>query len=281
MEKEADEAIETARVAIEEAINLLTAYGLDVIGAVLILIAGFWVARKVHLGVTKSLEKTGKIDLTLSQFFASLARYLVLIVTVLAVLSQFGIETTSLIAVVGAAGLAIGLALQGTLSNVAAGVMLLIFRPFKIGDFIEAAGQAGTIKELNLFVTEMATGDNIKIIVPNSKIWGDSIRNFSANPTRRVDLVMGISYDDDIDKAMDVMRQVITEDERVHKDPEPFIVVSELADSSVNFIVRVWVDSENYWPVKFSLTKAMKMRFDAEGINIPYPHRTVYLHQEK
>jgi len=281
MEKEADKAIETARVAIEEAINLLTAYGLDVIGAVLILIAGFWVARKVHSGVAKSLEKTGKIDLTLNQFFASLARYLVLIVTVLAVLSQFGIETTSLIAVVGAAGLAIGLALQGTLSNVAAGVMLLIFRPFKVGDFIEAAGQAGTIKELNLFVTEMATGDNIKIIVPNSKIWGDSIRNFSANPTRRVDLVMGISYDDDIDKAMDVMRQVITEDERVHKDPEPFIVVSELADSSVNFIVRVWVDSENYWPVKFSLTKAMKMRFDAEGINIPYPHRTVYLHQEK
>jgi len=281
MEKEADKAIETARVAIEDAINLLTAYGLDVIGAVLILIAGFWVARKVHSGVAKSLEKTGKIDLTLNQFFASLARYLVLIVTVLAVLSQFGIETTSLIAVVGAAGLAIGLALQGTLSNVAAGVMLLIFRPFKVGDFIEAAGQAGTIKELNLFVTEMATGDNIKIIVPNSKIWGDSIRNFSANPTRRVDLVMGISYDDDIDKAMDVMRQVITEDERVHKDPEPFIVVSELADSSVNFIVRVWVDSENYWPVKFSLTKAMKMRFDAEGINIPYPHRTVYLHQEK
>ena len=281
MEKEADKAIETARVAIEEAINLLTAYGLDVIGAVLILIAGFWVARKVHSGVAKSLEKTGKIDLTLNQFFASLARYLVLIVTVLAVLSQFGIETTSLIAVVGAAGLAIGLALQGTLSNVAAGVMLLIFRPFKVGDFIEAAGQAGTIKELNLFVTEMATGDNIKIIVPNSKIWGDSIRNFSANPTRRVDLVMGISYDDDIDKAMDVMRQVITEDERVHKDPEPFIVVSELADSSVNFIIRVWVDSGNYWPVKFSLTKAMKMRFDAEGINIPYPHRTVYLHQEK
>lgn len=172
MEKEADKAIETARVAIEEAINLLTAYGLDVIGAVLILIAGFWVARKVHSGVAKSLEKTGKIDLTLNQFFASLARYLVLIVTVLAVLSQFGIETTSLIAVVGAAGLAIGLALQGTLSNVAAGVMLLIFRPFKVGDFIEAAGQAGTIKELNLFVTEMATGDNIKIIVPNSKIWG-------------------------------------------------------------------------------------------------------------
>ena len=281
MEKETDEAIETVRVAIEEAINLLTAYGLDVIGAVLILIFGFWIARKVHSGVAKSLQRTGKIDLTLSQFFASLARYLVLIVTVLAVLSQFGIETTSLVAVVGAAGLAIGLALQGTLSNVAAGVMLLIFRPFKVGDFIEAAGQAGTIKELNLFVTEMATGDNIKIIVPNSKIWGDSIRNFSANPTRRVDLVMGISYDDDIDKAMDVMRLVIAEDERVHKDPEPFIVVSELADSSVNFIIRVWVDSGNYWPVKFSLTKAMKMRFDSEGINIPYPHRTVYLHQEK
>ncbi len=280
MEEQADQAVETVRVAIEEAINLLTAYGLDVIGAILILLLGFWAAKKVHQGVDRSLEKTGKIDLTLSKFFASMARYLVLIVTILAVLNQFGIETTSLVAVVGAAGLAIGLALQGTLSNVAAGVMLLIFRPFKVGDFVEAAGHAGSVKELNLFVTEMATGDNIRIIVPNGKIWGDSIRNFSSNPTRRVDLVMGIGYDDDIDKAMEVMHEVIAEDERVLKDPEPFIAVSELADSSVNFVVRAWVNSGDYWPVKFGLTRAIKLRFDEKGINIPYPHRTIYLHKE-
>jgi len=280
MEEQADQAVETVRVAIEEAINLLTAYGLDVIGAILILIIGFWAARRVHGGVSRSLEKTGKIDLTLNKFFASMARYLVLIVTIMAVLNQFGIETTSLVAVVGAAGLAIGLALQGTLSNVAAGVMLLIFRPFKVGDFVEAAGHAGSVKELNLFVTEMATGDNIRIIVPNGKIWGDSIRNFSSNPTRRVDLVMGIGYDDDIDKAMEVMHEVIAEDDRVLKDPEPFIAVSELADSSVNFVVRAWVNSGDYWPVKFGLTRAIKLRFDEKGINIPYPHRTVYLHKE-
>jgi len=280
MEQQADEAVATVRVAIEEAVNLLTAYGLDVIGAILILIFGFWLAKKVHAGVARNLEKTGKIDLTLTTFFASMAKYLVIIVTILAVLNQFGIETTSLVAVVGAAGLAIGLALQGTLSNVAAGVMLLIFRPFKVGDFIEAAGHSGSVKELNLFMTVMATGDNIKIMVPNSQMWGDSIRNFSSNPTRRVDLVMGIGYEDDIDQAMEVMHQVIAENELVLKDPEPFIAVSELADSSVNFVVRAWVKSGDYWPVKFGLTRAMKLRFDEKGINIPYPHQTIYMHKE-
>ena len=277
MEKNAEEAITFVQIALEEVINVLATYGLDVVGALLILIFGLWASGKARVGVEKALTKTGKIESTLTTFLASLAKYAVLIVVVIAVLNQFGVETTSLVAVVGAAGLAIGLALQGTLSNVAAGVMLLMFRPFKVGDFVEAAGHAGTIKELNLFFTVMATGDNIKIIVPNGKIWGDSIRNFSANNTRRVDLVMGIAYGADIDAATTVMQKVIGEDERILKDPAPFIAVSELANSSVNFVVRVWVNSGDFWPVKFHLTKSFKLAFDENGIEIPFPSTTVYL----
>jgi len=280
MENKTEEAITFVQIALEEVINVLATYGLDVVGAILILIFGLWLSGKARTGVEKGLSKTGKMDGTLTKFLASLAKYVVLIVVLIAVLNQFGVETTSLVAVVGAAGLAIGLALQGTLSNVAAGVMLLMFRPFKVGDFVEVAGHAGTIKELNLFVTVMATGDNVKIIVPNGKIWGDSIRNFSANSTRRVDLVMGIAYDADIDAATTVMQAVIGEDSRIHKDPEPFIAVSELADSSVNFVVRVWVNSGDYWGVKFHLTKTFKLAFDENGIDIPFPSTTVYLQKD-
>jgi len=260
-------------------VELLTTYGLDVVGAVVILVVGWIAAGWIGGAVRRSLARFPKVDVTLQTFFASFARYVILIFTVLAVLSQFGVQTASLIAVFGAAGLAIGLALQGTLSNVAAGVMLLIFRPFKIGDFIEGAGLSGTVKGITLFVTELATPDNVQIVVPNSQLWGAAIKNYSHHPTRRVDLVVGIAYEDSIDKAMDAVRDVIVKDPRSLADPEPMIAVAELADSSVNLVVRVWCEAANYWGLKFDLTKAIKERLDAEGISIPFPQRTVHLVQ--
>ncbi|MBT4703743.1 MAG: mechanosensitive ion channel [Rhodospirillaceae bacterium] len=260
-----------------EVVGLLTTYGMDVLGAVVMLIAGLWIAGRVGIAVKKGMDKTAWVDETLTSFFASLAKYVVLAVTIIAVLNQFGVETTSLVAVIGAAGLAIGLALQGTLSNIAAGVMLLIFRPFRVGDFIEVAGHSATVKELNLFFTQLATGDNVRIIVPNAQIWGGSLKNFSSSTTRRVDFVFGIAYDADIDQAMALILDIVTADKRVHKDPEPFLGVSNLGDSSVDITTRVWVNSDDYWSVKFDTLKAVKERMDADGVGIPFPSRTVYM----
>lgn len=266
---------------VAEVIGLLTTYGMDVLGAVLTLIVGLWLSGRIGKVMEKGLEKTKRVDATLVTFFASMAKYAVLAVTVIAVLDQFGVETMSLVAVVGAAGLAIGLALQGTLSNVAAGVMLLIFRPFKVGDFIEAAGHAATVKELNLFFTVMATSDNVAIIVPNAQIWSGSLKNFSTNPTRRVDFVFAIAYDANIDKAMALISDIVKSDGRVHKDPEPFLAVTNLGDSAVDITTRVWVDRGDYSGVKYDVIKAVKERMDAEGIAIPFPSRTVYIVNEK
>lgn len=263
----------------EQIVGLITTYGMSVIGAIAILVVGWMAAGWAKSALYKGLGRISAVDEMLRGFFASLARYAILAVTVIAVLDRFGVETTSLIAVFGAAGLAIGLALQGTLSNVAAGVMLLLFRPFKVGDFIDGGGVVGTVKSVGLFITEFATGDNVKIIVPNSQLWGAAITNYSANPTRRVDFVFGIGYGDDIDQAMGIIRQLALADDRIHKDPEPFIVVGELGASSVDLITRVWCDSGNYWGVKFDLTKAVKETFDKEGISIPFPQRDVYVHQ--
>ncbi|MEK9723061.1 MAG: mechanosensitive ion channel domain-containing protein [Rhodospirillaceae bacterium] len=270
-----DQVRETVALAVE----IVTAYGLDVIGAIVILIIGWWFAGRGKAWTAKALNKTGKVDAMITGFLANMVRYIVIIVTVLAVLDRFGVETTSFVAIVGAAGLAIGLALQGTLSNVAAGVMLLFFRPFKVDDFIEGGGHTGIVKSLSLFVTHMKTGDNIEIIVPNSQLWGAAIKNYSYNETRRVDFVFGIGYGDDIDKAMGIIRAVVDADERTHKDPEPFIVVGELADSSVNLIVRIWCANADYWGLKFDVTKAVKQRFDAEGVSIPFPQRDVHLYK--
>ena len=264
----------------DQVIATVTEYGLDIVGAVAILIVG-WIASKwVHRAVTKALGKSEKVAPMLGSFFASLAKYLVLIFTGLMVLSQFGVQTASLIAVLGAAGLAIGLALQGTLSNVAAGVMILIFRPFKIGDYVEAGGQAGTIQAVTLFITEMVTPDNVQIIVPNSQIFGSSVVNYSFHDTRRVDLALGISYEDNIEMAVEAINQTIAADARVLKDPEPMVAVSELADSSVNFVIRVWCNASDYWALKFDMTRALKEKMDSEGISIPYPQQTVHMIQK-
>ncbi|MDG1019915.1 MAG: mechanosensitive ion channel [Emcibacteraceae bacterium] len=254
-----------------------TQYGLNIVFAVLILIIGMMAAGWVKRMVIKMCKKSAKIDDTLGAFFSSLARYVVIIFTILAVLDRFGVETASLIAILGAASLAIGLALQGTLSNVAAGVMLLIFRPFKIGQFVDAAGHAGSVKHIGLFVTEMATGDNVQIIIPNSQIWGSSIKNFSSNENRRVDLVIGIGYDDDIDKAIAEIGSVCDADDRVLKDPATSIFVGELGASSVDIVVRAWTASGNYWPLKAALTKEIKHRFDDKKISFPYPQQDVHI----
>lgn len=269
---------------ITETINhvaeLVTAYGLQVVGAVVILIVGWVAAGWARSAANKGLGKIRGMDETLQHFLSTLVRYLVIAVTVVMVLERFGVQTASLIAVLGAAGLAIGLALQGTLSNLAAGVMLLFFRPFKIGDFVDAAGISGTVKVISLFTTEMATPDNVKIIVPNKQLWDTSIKNFSANPTRRVDFLLGVGYGDDIDKAFKVIKDIVDADSRCHKEPEPQIVVGNLGDSSVDIIVRVWCDAGDYWGIKFDLTKAFKQTFDKEGIEIPFPQRVVHMVSE-
>ena len=263
--------------AYDEIIQIVTTYGLDVLGAIVILILGMMFAGWARRATLRALSKVSSLDETLRVFFSSIVKYLIVIFVILAVLNQFGVQTTSLIALLGAAGLAVGLALQGTLSNVAAGVMLLIFRPFKVGDYIDAGGQAGTVRELGLFLTQLDTPDNVRICVPNGSVWGSAIQNYSFNSTRRVDFVVGISYSDDINKAISAINDVLTGDERTHSDPEPMIAVTELADSSVNLVARVWVNSGNYWPVKFDLTKAIKERLDADGISIPFPQRDIHM----
>lgn len=270
---------ESVALAIEEVSALVALYGLSVVGAIVILVIGLWASGWARRATERGLMRTGKVDATLSRFFGSLVKYVVIAFTVIAVLSEFGVQTASLIAIFGAAGLAIGLALQGTLSNVAAGVMLLLFRPFKVGDFIDGGGVSGTVKGITLFVTELATPDNVQVIAPNGQMWGSAIKNFSAHPTRRVDFLIGIDYGDNIDTAIATLQRVSAGDDRVHKDPEPFIVVGELGDSSVNLIVRLWVDAGNYWGVKFDLTKAFKEQLEADGISIPFPQQDVHMHQ--
>lgn len=255
---------------------LVSTWGLRVVGAIVVLIIGRWVAGLIRASVRRGLEKA-KVDAALVPFFSSLVYYVALAVVLIAVLNLFGIETTSLIAVLGAAGLAIGLALQGTLSNFAAGTMLLVFRPFKPGNWVEVAGVAGTVAEIGIFTTVLNTGDNIRILIPNASIYGDTIKNYSANENRRVDMIMGISYDDDIGQAIEVITRVVTNDKRVLADPAPTIAVAELGDSSVNIVVRPWCAVSDYWGVKFDLTRELKEQLEAAGCSIPYPQRDVHM----
>ncbi len=270
MEKQADEAI-------NQVVEIATTYGIDIIGAIAILIIGWVAAGWAGRATERALGRSRKIDTTLQHFFGSLVRYALIVFTVLATLQQFGIQTTSFLAVLGAAGLAIGLALQGTLSNVAAGVMLLIFRPFKVGDFIEAGSVTGTVTHLNLFTTELRTGDGIYIVSPNTELWGKSLKNFSRNPTRRIQIVLGIDYDDDINLAIDTAKSVVAAETLALTDPAPQFVVAEMAESSVNIFVRVWVNTPDYWTAFFNLNKNLKEACDKAGITIPFPQRSVHI----
>ena len=259
--------------------ELLMTYGIKIVYAVIIFIVGRWVAKLLGKLTRRMMEKQ-KVDETLRAFVGNLIYYALLTFVILAAISQLGIQTTSFIAVIGAAGLAIGLALQGSLANFAAGFLLILFRPFKVGDFIEGAGVAGTVENLQIFTTELKTPDNKKIIIPNSSLTGGNIVNWSATGTRRVDMVFGIGYGDDIDKAKHVISEILSADQRILKNPAPLVALSELADSSVNFVARPWVKSGDYWGVLFDTTEAVKKRFDAEGISIPFPQQDVHIYQE-
>jgi small conductance mechanosensitive channel len=260
-----------------ETIVLLTEYGLDVVGAIVVLIVGLWASGWGRRMTVRALNKIKSVDATLTGFFSNLVKYAVLAFTVIMVLNQFGVQTASLIAVLGAAGLAIGLAMQGTLSNVAAGVMLLLFRPLSVGQFVMAGGISGTVKMINLFTTELATLDNVQVIVPNSQIWSSAITNYSVYDTRRIDIVMGIGYGDSIDEAMAAFREIYSADKRVHSDPAPAMYVTNLGASSVDITVRLWCGASDFWDLKTDLTKAFKEVLDAKGIEIPFPQSVVHM----
>ena len=259
--------------------ELATQWGLQIIGAIVVLLIGRIVAGWARRLTRKALER-GEVDPTLVPFISKLVYYLLLAFVAIAVLGVFGVQTASLVAVLGAAGLAVGLALQGTLSNFAAGVMLLFFRPFKVGDFIDAGGTTGTVEEIGVFATTMKSPDNIKIVVPNSQVYGQTIKNFNGFDTRRIDLVIGISYDDDISKAIDTIRSVVSADQRVMAEPETLIAVSNLGDSSVDLVVRPWCTGSDYWPLRFDLTRKIKEDLEAAGCSIPFPQTDVHLHQK-
>lgn len=259
-------------------LELLQQFAINGVLALLIFIVGRIAAKITTSLVRRALARTD-IEDTLERFLCNILYAVLMIVVVIATINQLGIQTTSLLAVLGAAGLAVGLALQGSLSNFAAGVLIIAFRPYKVGDFIEAGGVSGSVEEVQIFTTILKSPDNKIIIVPNSQVMAAEIVNYSARDTRRVDLVAGCGYDDDLDKVTRVLNEIVNSDERVLKDPAPTIAVSELADSSVNFVVRPWVNSGDYWGVYFDLTETIKKRFDQEGIAIPYPQRDVHVYQ--
>jgi small conductance mechanosensitive channel len=256
--------------------DIVTVWGLKVIAALAIFIIGRWIAMLVRRVVRRVMERA-KVESIIIGFVSSIAYIALLAFVVIAALGQLGIQTTSFIAILGAAGLAIGLALQGSLANFAAGFLMIIFRPFKVGDFIEGAGVAGIVEEIQIFTTTLKTPDNKIIIVPNAKLSGDNITNYSALETRRVDMTVGVAYDADLSHVKKVLNDIISQDGRILSDPASQVVVAELADSSVNFIVRVWTKSADFWAVKCDMTETIKNRFDAEGIGIPFPQRDIHI----
>ena len=265
-----------------ELIELLKTTGVDLainlVTAIVIFYVGKWAANLIARGLRRLMQKQ-QIDKTLETFVSNLVRMVLMVFVVIAAISAVGIQTTSLIAVLGAAGLAVGLALQGSLAKFAAGLLIVLFRPYKVGDFIEGAGVAGSVVSVQILTTVLKTGDNKQVIVPNSQIMGSIITNYSANDTRRIDMVVGVGYDDNLDTVRKAIEGLVAADDRVLDDPACTIAVSELADSSVNFVVRPWVKTEDYWAVKFDLTEAIKKRFDEEGISIPFPQQDVHLYQ--
>jgi small conductance mechanosensitive channel len=254
-------------------------FGLQVIAAIVVFVVGRWVARRVSRLIQRGLTRANT-DPTLVGFFGNISYFGLLLLVIIAAVGQLGVQTTSFIAVLGAAGLAVGLALQGSLANFAAGILMIIFRPFRAGNFIEAAGTAGVVEEIQLFTTRMRTPDNKTIIIPNAQITAGTITNYSARDTRRLDLVFGVSYGDDLDKVKRVIREVLAEESRLLSEPEATVGLLSLGDSSVDFAVRPWVNSSDYWPVYFELQEAMKKRFDREGISIPFPQRDVHLFRQ-
>ena len=265
-----------------EVIAFLQSSALDFGISLITALAIFFIGRMVVRLITNALRKVmnaQEVDPTLISFISNLVSMILLVIVVIAAVGALGVPTASFVAILGAAGLAVGLALQGSLSNFAAGVLIIVFRPYKVGDWIEGAGVSGAVEGVQILTTVLRTGDNKKVIVPNSQIMSDVITNYSANDTRRVDLVVGVSYDDDLDKVRGTIEELVAADERILDEPATTIAVSELADSSVNFVVRPWVNTGDYWSVWFDLTEAIKKRFDRDGISFPYPQQDVHLHK--
>ena len=258
--------------------ELVANFGFDLIAAIVIFVVGRWVAKGLA-GLVRKVMTKAEVDEMLVRFVGSLVYFTMLAFVAIAAVSALGVQTTSFIAVLGAAGLAVGLALQGSLANFASGVLIIVFRPYKVGDFVEAGGVSGTVEGVQVFSTIFKTGDNKKVIVPNSEVTAGVITNYSANETRRVDLVAGVGYEDDLDKVKQVLEDIVSKDDRILADPAPKIAVHELADSSVNLVVRPWVKTSDYWGVYFDLTEQIKKRFDSEGISIPFPQRDVHVYQ--
>lgn len=263
----------------EKGVNLGIDLGIKIATALAIFLIGKFLIKILVRGISRVMQKQG-VDKTLETFICNLVRISLMVVVVIAAIGAIGIQTTSFIAIFGAAGLAVGLALQGSLSNFASGVLIILFRPYRVGDYIEAAGIAGSVEQVQILTTILKTGDNKQIIVPNSQIMDSIITNYSANDTRRIDMVVGVSYDDDLDKVRKTLEELLAADERILLEPAPLIAVSELADSSVNFIVRPWVKSADYSGVKFGMTEAIKKRFDKEGISFPFPQQDVHLYKQ-
>ena len=261
-------------------VEIIGGYAFSILMAILIFVIGKWLANKVTRLMVSVLKKVKGMDETLIKFLENIVYYILMIVVILTALSELGVETTSFLAILGAAGLAIGLALKDSLGNFASGVMIILFKPFKVGDVVNAAGVTGSVIEVGIFNSVFKTPDNQKIIIPNGAITAGTITNINAEPTRRVDLVVGIGYEDDIKKAKEVLNDIASSHEKVLVDKGITVAVSELADSSVNFVVRAWVNTPDYWAVKFDLTETVKLRFDDEGISIPYPQQDVHLHKQ-
>ncbi|WP_418921824.1 mechanosensitive ion channel family protein [Clostridium ganghwense] len=260
----------------EYLLELVMTYGMKLILAIIVFLIGMKIIKYLAKGVEKVLRKS-KIESSLESFILSLTKMALKVLLIITVIDMVGVKTTSIVAIIGSAGLAVGLALQGSLSNFAGGVLILFLKPFKVGDYIEAAGHAGTVQEIQVFYTVLRTPDNRVIVIPNGNLSNSSAVNYSAMDTRRVDLTFGVGYEDDINKVKDVLQGIVQQHKLVLKDPEPFIRVGEHGESSVNFVVRVWCKSEDYWTVHFDLMEIVKIKFDEEGINIPYPHMDVML----
>jgi len=250
-------------------------FGLEIAAALAILVLGWWLAGRVQKLILRTLNRLPRMDTTLKPFISSVARYAIIAITLVAVLARLGIQTTSIIAVLGAAGLAIGLALQGTLQNIAAGIMLLLLRPFKVGDYIDAGGIAGTVDEIGLFTTDMTTYDGVYRSVPNASLWNTSILNYSRLPTRRMDIPVGIAYEDDVEKAMTLLLDHLKQDNRVLSEPAPQVLVTGLGESSVDLSLRCWSERTDFWTLKFELNKNAKLWLDTAGISIPFPQRAL------
>lgn len=266
-----------AGAAAQQVMDFITLYAFDVIGALVILIVGWMIAGWAGRTTRNRLTKTSKVDDTLAPFLGNIVRYVILAVVIVAVLGKFGVETASLIAVLGTVGLAVGLALQGTLSHFAAGVVLLILRPFKVEEFIDTGSQSGTVKEIGLFATVLNTVDGVVVYIPNGQLLNAALKNFSRATIRRIDVTVGIAYEDDVDKALAAAKSFLEADSRILKDPAPETMVVALADSSVNINLRCWVNPADYWGVLFDTNKGIKLKLDAEGITIPFPQQDVHI----